>query len=338
MHLLPPVRPVLTTAALRRWLPPLGRRFPDLLTAFLLPGRVAPSVREAAMLGVTSVNRCEACEAVHDRWAGAVGLRVDAMSPAEAEAWAFGERLAVDGPTADPPRGFRTRHRRELVAAAMFMELANLGGNRWARQHPPLDPALQVADPGAARFLDGLMRTGDRLGLRHHRHRLAREATGDVLEIGVGTGVNLLAYPADARLHGLDISPSAMSLAAERALRHGLEIELVEGDAADLPFADDSFDHVVATFTLCSVGDVAGTLREVRRVLRPGGTVRLLEHARARPAAVAALQDRLAPAWARASGGCRLDHDVLASLRAAGFTVVRSEARLGGLLVAVVAA
>ncbi len=304
------------------------------------------------MLGVTSVNRCAVCEAFHDRWAAAAGLQVEAMSLAEAEAWAFGERLAVEGPGARAPRGFSVRHRRELAASAILMQLANLAGNRWARHRrvtgaspvapndlaPAGGPVLQVADPGTARFLDGLMRTGDRLGLAGHRRRLARGATGDVLEIGVGTGVNLSAYPADVRVHGLDVSAPAMSLAAERARRIGREVVLVEGDAAALPFADASFDHVVATFTLCSVGDVEGTLREVRRVLRPGGTIRLLEHARARPALVGGVQERLAPAWARASGGCRLDHDVLASVRSAGFTVLRQESRLSGVLVAVVAA
>lgn len=300
------------------------------------------------MLGVTSVNRCAACEAVHDRWAAAAGLQVEAMSPAETEAWSFGERLAMDGPRTSAPRGFRVRHRRELVASAILMQLANLAGNRWARHRrvtgvaqdglaPAGGSALQVADPGTARFLDGLMRTGDRLGLAGHRRRLARGATGDVLEIGVGTGVNLSAYPSDVRIHGLDVSAPAMSLAAERARRLGREVVLVEGDATALPFADASFDHVVATFTLCSVGDVEGTLREVRRVLRPGGTVRLLEHARGRPALVGGVQERLAPAWARASGGCRLDHDVLASVRSAGFTVLRQESRFGGLLVSVVA-
>jgi AhpD family alkylhydroperoxidase len=306
------------------------------------------------MLGVTSINGCAACEAVHDRWAVAAGLRVEAMSPAEAEAWAFGERLAVEGPGARPPLAFRGRHRRELAAVGVFMELANLAGNRWTRRlgraagSSPDDfspggpsaaasPVLQVDDPGTARFLDALMRTGDRLGLAGHRRRLARGAIGEVLEIGVGTGVNLPAYPAGARVHGLDVSAPAMSLAAARARRLGREVVLVEGDAAALPFADDSFDHVVATFTLCSVGDVGRTLREVRRVLRPGGTVRLLEHARARAAHVGGVQERLAPAWARASGGCRLDHDVVASVRDAGFAVLAEDSRFGGLLVAVVA-
>ena len=113
---------------------------------------------------------------------------------------------------------------------------------------------------------------------------------------------------------------------------------LVEGDAAALPFDDASFDTVVATFVLCSVGDVDQSLREIRRVLRPGGTIRLLEHARARNRVIGALQDRSAPAWARVSGGCRLDHDVHQAVRAAGLVVIEGRQRAGGLLVEIVAA
>jgi len=81
--------PLLTTRALRRWLPPLARRSPDLLTAYFVPGRVSPRVREAAMLGVTSISRCVACQAAHDRWSRVVGLDVDRLTPDEAAAFAL---------------------------------------------------------------------------------------------------------------------------------------------------------------------------------------------------------------------------------------------------------
>ena len=115
-------------------------------------------------------------------------------------------------------------------------------------------------------------------------------------------------------------------------------VALTVADAAALPFPDASFDTIVATFVLCSVGDVGGTLREACRVLRPGGTIRLLEHAEADHPAIADIQRRSAPAWARASGGCRLDHDVAASVRGAGLTIVAERRRLGGILVEIVAA
>lgn len=342
-----PVGPRLTTRALRRWLPPLARRSPDLLTAYLVPGRVDPRVREAAMLGVTSVNRCEACQAVHDRWGRAVGLDAERLTPDEAAAFAYGQDVAVAGPGgARPPATLPARHRRELEAAALAMELANLAGNRAAarrrrsrRRRAGVDPTSaaarprRAADAAGARLLDLVMATLDRAGVAGARHRVAGEARGDVLEIGIGSGRNLHAYPDDATVHGIDPSAAVLALAEARGRAVGREPVLAIGDAGRLPYPDGSFDTVVATFVLCSVDDVDATLREARRVLRPGGTVRLLEHARSHHPRLARAQRRLAPAWARAAGGCRLDHDVRESVRAAGFSVVSEQRRAGGLLV-----
>ena len=334
----PPGRPKLTSRALRRWVPPLVRHIPGLATAYLVPGRVPPRIREAAMLGVTSINRCEACERVHGRWAKEMGLRLDALSPDEAAAYAFGQRVALAGPhNAGPPVEMRRRHRRELMAVSILMELANLSGNRFLAPRTGA-PSMQVGDARTAGLLDLGMRAADRLGLRHARSRVVGGARGDILEIGIGTGPNLGIYGAGTVVHGIDTSAPALSLAARRAGRVARRVTLVEGDAAALPFPDESFDTVVATFVLCSVGDVGRSLREARRVLRPGGTIRLLEHARARHRAVGALQERSAPAWARVSGGCRLDHDVLRAVREAGLVVIEERHRAGGLLVEIVAA
>jgi ubiquinone/menaquinone biosynthesis C-methylase UbiE len=182
------------------------------------------------------------------------------------------------------------------------------------------------------------MRTLDRAGIAGARGRIAGGARGDVLEIGIGSGLNFHIYPADATVHGIDASAAILALAADRARRLGRSPVLGAADAASLPYPDASFDTVVATFVLCSVDDVDGTLREARRVLRPGGTVRLLEHARSHHPRLAGAQRRLAPAWARASGGCRLDHDVRAAVRDAGLRVVEERRRAGGVLVEIVAA
>ena len=170
------------------------------------------------------------------------------------------------------------------------------------------------------------------------RSRIAGGARGDVLEIGIGSGLNFHVYPADATVHGIDASAAILALAADRARRLGRLPVLGTADAARLPYPDASFDTVVATFVLCSVDDVDGALREARRVLRPGGTVRLLEHARSHHPRLAGAQRRLAPAWARASGGCRLDHDVRGAVRDAGLRVVDERDRAGGILVEIVAA
>jgi AhpD family alkylhydroperoxidase len=331
-------RPKLTSRALRRWVPPLVRSVPALVSAYLLPGRLPPTVREAAMLGVTSINRCEACEAFHGRWARAVGLQPDDLSAEEAAGYEFGQRVAVAGPEdPQPPMHLRARHRRELLAVSILMELANLSGNRFLGPRARKS-GLQVGDLCTARLLDAAMRAADRVGLRNARSRVAGGARGDTLEIGIGTGLNLGVYPAGAAVQGVDISAPALTVAAERAERYGRDVALFEGDAAALPFPDATFDTVVATFVLCSVGDVASSLREARRVLRPGGTIRLLEHARSRHRAVRLLQERSAPSWARLSGGCRLDHDVRRAVRDAGLTVVGERTWAGGLLVEIVAA
>lgn len=331
-------RPKLTSRALRRWMPSFVRSLPALASAYLLPGRVPPPVREAAMLGVTSINRCEACEAFHGRWARVVGLQLDDLSAEEAAAYEFGQRVAVSGPEdPQPPMHLRARHRRELLAVSILMELGSLAGNRFLAPRAE-SSGLQVGDVRTARLLDATMRTADRLGLRHARARVAGGARGDTLEIGIGTGSNLGVYPAGTVVQGIDVSAPVLAVAAERAERDGREVVLFEGDAAALPFADSSFDTVVATFVLCSVGDVAGSLREARRVLRPGGTIRLLEHARSRHRAVGLLQERAAPAWARLSGGCRLDHDIGGAVRDAGLIVVQERSRVSGLLVEIVAA
>ncbi len=333
-------RPRLTAATYARWVPALIRRSPDLLTAYLIPGRVSPRVREAAMLGVTSVNRCVACARVHERWGRAAGLDVGdplGFTHDEADAYAFGQTLALEGPSAMPPATFSRRHRRELRATGVAMQLANLAGNRFLPGHDG-DRGPQIGGDRTALVYDLAMRAFDAIGIGRARARIAGGATGDVLEIGVGTGLNLGAYPAGATLHGIDPSEPALAVASRRADDLDRPATLVTGDAAALPYPDRSFDVVVGTFVLCSVGDVGATLAETRRVLRTGGTVRLLEHARSGRPRVARLQGRLAPSWSRASGGCRLDHDVRAAVRQAGLTIVEERSHGDGLLVEIVAA
>jgi AhpD family alkylhydroperoxidase len=333
-------RPKLTTRALRRWLPALLRRGPDLVSAYLVPGRVSPRVREATMLGVTSVTRCRACALVHERWGQAVGLAVHhppGFAPGEAAAYLHGQELAVNGPAGcGPPTELRARHRRELEAAGILMELANLAGNRFLPD-PGDPPRQQIGGALTARAYDGAMRAADRAGLRRARDRIAAGAVGDVLEIGMGTGLNLAAYPPATNLHAIDPSEAALAVARRRADRLGRPVVLRVGDGAALPYPGGSFDAVVGTFVLCSVGDVEATLRESRRVLRPGGTLRFLEHARSDHPGVARLQARLAPAWAWAAGGCRVDHDVRAAVESAGLEITHERSMAGGLLREVVA-
>jgi AhpD family alkylhydroperoxidase len=182
-------RPKLTTTALRRWLPTVVRRLPDLFSAYFVPGRVSPRMREATMLGVTSVNRCAACDRVHQRWARATGLRIDDprdLAPDEAAAHAYGQGLAVSGPRGvEPPTALSARHRRELEAVGVAMELANLAGNRFL---PAREPTAATPDPSAAasavagRQADGLAVGVNAADYRGASLRVERTASADTTD------------------------------------------------------------------------------------------------------------------------------------------------------------
>lgn len=113
-----------------------------------------------------------------------------------------------------------------------------------------------------------------------HRGWACSKATGDTLEVAIGTGLNLPHYPPDVRLTGVDLSPEMLALALARAKEMGRTIGLTECDAEGLPFADLSFDTVVCMYALCSVRDDARAISEMHRVLRPGGRLILVDHIR----------------------------------------------------------
>jgi ubiquinone/menaquinone biosynthesis C-methylase UbiE len=158
------------------------------------------------------------------------------------------------------------------------------------------------------------------------RARLLEGASGRVLEIGAGTGANLPHYPAAIDELVLTEPNEAM---LERARRRGATAArpatLVQASAQELPFPDESFDTVVSTVVLCSVPDQAAALREVRRVLRPGGKLLFVEHVRSDDPRVAKWQDRLDPLWRRLADGCHPNRTTKAALEDAGFAVELDE-------------
>lgn len=153
------------------------------------------------------------------------------------------------------------------------------------------------------------------------RERWIPRAHGEVLELGVGSGLNLGFYDRDrvARVVGIDPSAALLARARPRAETAPVPVELVEAPAEALPFDDRSFDSAVVTYALCSVGDPARALAEVRRVLRPGGELIFVEHGLAPDPRVQRWQHRLTPLWRRIGGGCHLDRDHARILRDAGF-------------------
>mgnify|MGYP001822874005 FL=1 len=155
------------------------------------------------------------------------------------------------------------------------------------------------------------------------RAKLVPQARGRVLEMGVGSGLNLPYYDAArvTQLHALDPSPELWRLAAERVDRARIAVEYLEAGAEAVPLGDRSVDTVVITYTLCTLPDVAGALAEARRVLRPGGRLLFCEHGAAPDHGVRRWQNRLNPAWRRLAGGCHLNRDAPALIEQAGFRI-----------------
>jgi SAM-dependent methyltransferase len=156
--------------------------------------------------------------------------------------------------------------------------------------------------------------------LRAYRERVVGGATGRVLEIGFGSGLNLPYYPeAVDEIIGVEPSPGMMALAKQAVASCRHKVTLVARSAVDLPLDDRSVDTIVVTWSLCSILEVGWALMEARRVLRPGGQMRFVEHGLSPDAKVAIWQDRLTPFWRRCAGGCHLNRNVGDLIRNAGF-------------------
>ncbi|MBI3383345.1 MAG: class I SAM-dependent methyltransferase [Aquabacterium sp.] len=153
------------------------------------------------------------------------------------------------------------------------------------------------------------------------REKVVPLAQGQVLEVGIGTGLNIPFYDKTrvTRVTGVDPALRMHSLAQKRIAQAGLDVDLIGLSAERLPVDDASFDTVVCTYTLCTIPDPAAALAEMRRVLKPGGKLLFSEHGRAPDANVSKWQTRLQPYWRKLAGGCMLDRDVPLLLRDAGF-------------------
>jgi ubiquinone/menaquinone biosynthesis C-methylase UbiE len=151
------------------------------------------------------------------------------------------------------------------------------------------------------------------------RKELLASACGRVLELGVGTGLNLPHYPAVDGVVGIDPNPGMRDKALLRARASDVRLEFELASGAAIPAADASFDTVVSTFTMCSIPELPATLHEVRRVLRPDGRFLVLEHGLSEEVSVQKWQRRLSPFNAMLAAGCRLDVSIRSSVEAAGF-------------------
>jgi ubiquinone/menaquinone biosynthesis C-methylase UbiE len=167
---------------------------------------------------------------------------------------------------------------------------------------------------------DRQMRLFERVLFTGGREWVCSQAEGEVLEIAIGTGRNLGHYPDEVTLTGIELSPAMLKIARKRAQDLGREIDLRVGDAQALDFPDASFDTVVCTLALCTIPDDRAAVSEVKRVLRPAGHFRLLEHVRSPNPTVRLGQRLLEPLMLRLEGD-HLLREPLEHLRAEGFEI-----------------
>lgn len=180
---------------------------------------------------------------------------------------------------------------------------------------------MGVSHPVFARLFSRVVVRMDEEGFRQYRQRLVADLSGKVIEIGTGTGANFAHYPAAVE-SVLAIEPEPyLREQAKKAAEVSGRIEVVDGVAEDLPAGDSEFDAAVVSLALCSVKDQSRSIAEIRRVLKPGGTFRFLEHVRGSGALAGVQRVADATLWPLFAGGCHTGRDTVAGVRAAGFTI-----------------
>ncbi len=158
------------------------------------------------------------------------------------------------------------------------------------------------------------------------RERVIGAAEGRVLEIGVGSGMNLPFYrPSVREVLALEPAPRLLTMARSASHASSMPVSFLEASAEAIPLDQHSVDTIVTTWTLCSIPQAATALAEMRRVLRPGGKLLFVEHGRAPDAIVRWWQDRLTPVWRSISGGCHLNRPIQAMIEGARFRIDRIE-------------
>jgi len=181
-----------------------------------------------------------------------------------------------------------------------------------------------------ARWYDVVEGVPDLLGVRRLRRQLLRQASGNVLEVAVGTGKNFRYYPASCRVTAVDVSREMLIVAQRRARRLSMDVSFALADAEALPFSDKSFDTVVSSLSACTFPNPVGALRETARVCKPAGRILLLEHGRSDREWLAGWQDRRADSFAKRLG-CHWNREPLELTEEAGLKVVATSATFFGI-------
>jgi ubiquinone/menaquinone biosynthesis C-methylase UbiE len=186
-------------------------------------------------------------------------------------------------------------------------------------------PAGPVRHPVFARLYARLSTGSERAGVGDHRREVLSGLSGSVIEVGAGNGLNFRHYPATVTaVLAIEPEPHLRAIAERNAAMSEVPVTVLDGLAEQLPAARGAFDAVVATLMLCSVGDQAAVLREMYRVLRPGGQLRFMEHVSAQSAVGRRLQQLAdATVWPACFGGCHAGRDTVAAIGAAGFSIIK---------------
>ena len=159
------------------------------------------------------------------------------------------------------------------------------------------------------------------------REKLVPLASGRVLEVGMGSGLNLPFYDARRvrKVWGLEPSPEMSKMASAAAEAVAFDVEFVSASSEQIPLDSESFDTVLMTFTLCTIPDAERALREIARVLKQGGQLLFCEHGAAPDAGIRRWQNRIDPLWRRLAGGCHLNRDIPGLIRRGGFEITRMD-------------
>ncbi len=209
-----------------------------------------------------------------------------------------------------------------FIAAAVSWLLFN---DQQRRARVAILEAIEQSSPTMKKSVGNMWRWWRQLWVdpwAEYRQEVAGGASGDVLEVGVGSWLNITRYRNASRLTGVEPFRRQVFAARRHARRSRPDAKIICAPLEALPFPNASFDTVVSSLSLCSVRDQSRALAEIFRVLRPGGTLRFLEHVRSSQPMVAWTQDMLTPFWRLFVGGCHPNRDTEAAILAAGFDII----------------
>ena len=163
--------------------------------------------------------------------------------------------------------------------------------------------------------------------MQYQRKKIVPFAKGDVLEIGIGSGLNLPFYDLDQinKIWGLDPSEELNSMAKKVARDIDIGVDLIIGGAEEIPLPENSIDTILLTYTLCTIPKVKDSIKEIERVLKPSGSMLFCEHGLAPDEKVAKWQQRLNPYWKKIAGGCNLNRDIPKIIQDSSFKITKLE-------------